>query len=101
MTEEIISRRDLQKLILLLREIVDLQIKHIKAGFTSKELAETFSDVYIRELAKQLDPQTAARFSRTYHHQPPLNNEEAIGTYCLNLAAAILDAVCKRFQKEE
>lgn len=96
-----VSREDLEKLIRLINEIVELQIKYINQGFGTKEIAATFAQIYQRQFERTLTPEVSAKIERGSYGQPPFDNSGATISYCMTLCCAIMDVVTDSVKKNK
>lgn len=94
-----LSTQELKDLINLIRLIVESQIRYVEVGFSVKEIASTFAEIYIREFEKNLTSKTAAKIKSGSLYQSNFNQHEAVVCYCLSLAGEIVAAVTKNMKK--
>lgn len=99
--ENKISRDDLETLIALVDKIVALHIKYIKEGFSIRNIAQTFTQVYHRQLQKALDHDDEAvkmvkkemRKENRAYDQLGQSPKEVASSICIKLASAFVGAV--------
>ncbi len=95
------SQQDLKRMMRLLSEVADIQVRYMELGSTPKEIAETFTDCYIRQFEKALTTKATKSMPRnSYFESPPSISKVAI-SYCFNLSCEMVKAVGKLMRKEE
>lgn len=102
MEEKKISRDDLEALIVIADSIVAMHKKYIKLGFSINDIAQTFTQVYHRQLQKALDHDAEAvkmvkkemREENKAYAQLGQEPKDVTSTICLKLSSAFIEAVC-------
>lgn len=94
-----ISQDDLKKLLRLVGEIAEIQIKYIDQGFDVQEIASTFATIYSRQFEGLLTPEIAAKIGRDSYCQSPPCNSNATISYCLTLCSAMMKVATGKLKK--
>ncbi len=95
------SQQDLKRMMRLLSGVADIQVRYMELGSTPEEIAETFTDCYIRQFEKALTPKATKSMPRTsYFESPPSNSKVAI-SYCFRLSSEMVKAVGRIMKKKE
>jgi hypothetical protein len=100
MPKQPVKLDDLRSLCRLANQSAELMMSYIHRGYSPEEIAETFSTIFFDQLTLKLDPDTAARFPRVQHGQPPLDQRAAAEQFILIVADAFLKVTIKRLEAE-
>lgn len=100
MPQKEVGRQDLFRLLRLLDQIAQMHAEYLRRGFKVKDIAKTFSEIYLSRLTHVTDDNLASfLFPVTIPTQSKITRQEAVERIGLETANAFIAIVIDRMKR--
>jgi len=97
--KELVGIHGLLRLRTLADELARLTNEYLEKGYTSDEITETISEMFLRQLRVRLTPKAIRQMPRGGFNQPVLDVDTAVELFCLDFSSAFMATAGKRLAK--